>query len=52
MFTTSRATIRRAVKETQQLLDEHGTTITAAPAQPSSLVNLLARTATQRNTHP
>jgi hypothetical protein len=52
LFTTSRATIRRAIKETQQLLDEHGTSITAAPTQPSSLVNILAVTATQRNAHP
>jgi hypothetical protein len=52
LFTTSRATIRRAIKETRQLLDEHGTHIAAAPTPPSSLVNLLAATATQRNTHP
>jgi hypothetical protein len=52
LFTTSSTTIRRAVKETRQLLDEHGTHIAAAPTPPSSLVNLLAATATQRNTHP
>ncbi len=49
---TSRATIRRAVKETQRLLDEHGTHIAAAPTPPNTLVNLLAATAAQRNTHP
>ena len=52
LFTTSRATIRRAVTETRQLLDEHGTCITATPTPPSTLVNLLAATVTQRNTHP
>ena len=52
LFTTSPTTIRRAVKETRKLLDEHGTHITAAPTPPSSLVNLLAATTTQRNTHP
>lgn len=52
LFTTSRATIRRAVQETRQLLDEHGTRITAAPTPSTSLVNLLAATITQRNTHP
>ena len=43
---------RRAVNETRQLLDEHGTHITAAPTPPHTLVNLLAATITQRNTHP
>jgi transposase len=52
LFTTSRATIRRAVKETRRLLDEHGTRIAAAPTPPAALVNLLAAAVTQRNTHP
>jgi len=52
LFTTTPTTIRRAVKETRRLLDEHGTHIAAAPTPPSSLVNLLAATVTQRNTHP
>jgi hypothetical protein len=52
LFTTSRATIRRAINEIRRLLDEHGTHIPAAPTPPSSLVNLLAATATQRKTHP
>jgi transposase len=51
LFTTSRATIRRAVNETRRLLNEHGTHIAAAPTPPSTLVNLLATTATQRNIH-
>ena len=51
LFTTSRATIRSAIKETQQLLNEHGTRITPASTQPSSLVNLLASTAAQRSNH-
>jgi hypothetical protein len=52
LFTTNRGTIHRAVNETQQLLNEHGTTITPAPTPPSALVNLLATTATERSTHP
>jgi len=52
LFTTSRATIRRAVHETRQLLDEHGTEITAAPTSTDALVTLIAAAATQRNTHP
>ena len=52
LFTTSRGTIRRAINETQRLLHEHGTVITPAPTPPSALVNLLAATATQQNTHP
>ncbi|GAA4264080.1 ISAzo13 family transposase [Dactylosporangium darangshiense] len=52
LFTTSRATIRRAVQETQRLLTQHGTHITPAPTPPSSLVNLLATTARQHGSHP
>ena len=51
LFTQSPTTIRRAVNETRQLLDEHRTRITAAPTSPDALVNLIA-TATQQNTHP
>ena len=51
LFTTSRATIRRAVNETRQLLDEHGTEIAAAPTSPDALVTLIAAAATQRHTH-
>ncbi|MDP9792480.1 DNA-binding GntR family transcriptional regulator [Catenuloplanes nepalensis] len=50
LFTTSRATIRRAIAETQRLLDEHGTRIAAAPTPPKSLVNLLAATTAQQKT--
>jgi transposase len=52
LFTTSRATIRRVVNETRQLLDEHGTDITAAPTSPDALATLIAAAVTQRNTHP
>jgi hypothetical protein len=33
MFTSSRSTIRRAISEVRQLLNQHGTTITPSPRQ-------------------
>ncbi|GLL08829.1 ISAzo13 family transposase [Dactylosporangium matsuzakiense] len=52
LLSTNRGTIHRAVKEIQQLLNEHGTTITPAPTPPSALVNLLAAAAIDHHTHP
>jgi transposase len=52
LFTTSRATIRRAINETRRLLDEHGTHIAAIQTQPRPLIDLLAVTAAQRTTNP
>jgi Rhodopirellula transposase DDE domain/Helix-turn-helix of DDE superfamily endonuclease len=51
LFTTSRSTIRRAIHETRQLLDEHRTTITAAPTPPRPVTDLLTAADTAMN-HP
>ena len=37
---------RDAIRETQQLLDQHGTTITPAPNPSDALINRLATTKT------
>jgi hypothetical protein len=49
VFTTSRTTIRRAITETRQLLNDHGTHITATPTPPGPLNDLL--TAANTETH-
>jgi hypothetical protein len=49
MFTTSRATIRRAINEIQPLLALHGTTITPTP-EPATLANLLQAAAERTET--
>nr|WP_281425943.1 ISAzo13 family transposase [Polymorphospora rubra] len=45
MFTTSRSSIRRAISETRQLLDQHGTTIDAITPT-ASILDLLTTAAT------
>jgi hypothetical protein len=39
---SNRSTICRAIRETQKLLDQHGTTITHAPNPSNALINQLA----------
>jgi hypothetical protein len=46
LFRCNRSTICRAIRETQQLLDQHGTTITPAPNPSEALINQLAITKT------
>ncbi|MCM4085223.1 ISAzo13 family transposase [Paractinoplanes hotanensis] len=42
LFRSNRSTISRAIRETRQLLDQHGTTITHAPNPSNALINQLA----------
>ena len=48
LFSSNRSTISRAIRETQKLLDQHGTTITHAPNPSNALINQLA-TSTKRS---
>jgi len=50
VFATSRTTIRRAITETRELLNDHGTRITATPTPPGPLNDLL--TAANTEMHP
>jgi hypothetical protein len=47
LFTCNRSTIRRAIRETQKLLDQHGTTITHTPNPANALINQLAASTKQ-----
>jgi hypothetical protein len=42
LFSSNRSTICRAIRETHQLLDQHGTTITPTPNPSDTLINQLA----------
>lgn len=42
LFHSNRSTINRALRETQQLLDQHGTTITPTPNPSNALINQFA----------
>ncbi len=50
LLDTSRATIRRAVRQTRQLLDEHATTIRPAPDASATVAALLAAAGHAANT--
>jgi hypothetical protein len=50
LFSSNRSTIRRAIRETQKLLDQHGTTITHAPNPSNALINQLAASIKQLQT--
>jgi hypothetical protein len=45
LLRSNRSTICRAIRETQQLLDQHGTTITPTPNPSDALINRLAANA-------
>jgi Rhodopirellula transposase DDE domain/Helix-turn-helix of DDE superfamily endonuclease len=47
LFSCNRSPIRRAIRETQKLLDQHGTTITHAPNPSNALINQLATSTKQ-----
>jgi transposase len=47
LFSSNRSTIRRAIREIQQLLNQHGTTITHAPNPSNALINQLAASSKQ-----
>ncbi|NMO57906.1 ISAzo13 family transposase [Actinoplanes sp. TBRC 11911] len=42
LFTSNRSTICRAIRQTRQLLDQHGTTIAPTPNPSNTLINQLA----------
>ena len=42
LFSSNRSTINRAIRETRQLLDQHGTTITPTPNPSDALINQFA----------
>jgi len=47
LFSRNRSTICRAIRETQQLLDQHGTTITPTPNPSNALIHQLAASTKQ-----
>jgi hypothetical protein len=48
LFNSNRTTICRVIRDTHQLLDQHGTTITPTPNPSDTLINQLA---TNTNKH-
>lgn len=42
LFSSNRSTICRVIRETKQLLDQHGTTITPTPNPSDTLINQYA----------